>query len=267
VWIRKGDWALVTGSSSGIGKAFAGELAAQGVNLFLVAIEGDQLIELARGWEAAYHIQTVSLALDLSDPDFRSPISGALEAKGVQIDLVVNAAGFGYFGDFCSMTHEQIDRMVRVDVIALAGLCRLLLPGMIARKRGAIINVASIAGCLPYPYAAVYSAGKSFVRVFTQALWAENRERGVHILAVCPGYTQTNFEKISTEPSTVHLFPGEDPVRMAQKTLSRIGRGGPTFFTHPTHPFKVIGARLLPLRTFASILRRLMGVGQGSARR
>jgi len=124
-------------------------------------------------------------------------------------------------------------------------------------KKGVIINIASIAGFVPYPFAAVYSAAKSFVRIFTNAIWAENEEKNVRIIALCPGYTKTNFEKVSTEPSGIHLFPAEDPADIARKTLSNLSRDRCTLFTKASHPFKLLGAKLLPLKIFAGLLRYL----------
>ena len=255
--LRKGDWALVTGATSGMGKAFAEQLAQQGLNIFLIALEEDKLAELSRSWTTTYQIQTGYLRVDLSEPDFVEKIRLAIESKGVRINVLINAAGFGYFGDFGAMSPEQIQKLIQVDSVAIVQLCRLFLPQMQKEKRGVIINIASIAGFVPYPYAAVYSAAKSFVRVFTNAIWAENEEKNIRIIALCPGYTKTNFEKVSTEPSGIHLFPGENPAEIARKTLANLSRHWCTVFTKASHPFKVLGAKLLPLKAFAGLLRYL----------
>lgn len=260
--LRKGDWAVVTGSTSGMGKAFAEELAVRGLNLFLVALEEDMLGELARHWRETHKVQVKFLRLDLADPLSIEKIRQAVESSSLHIRVLINAAGFGYFGDFTAMDPELVQRLTQVDATAIACMCRLFLPQMQMAKRGVIVNIASIAGFVPYPFAAVYSAAKSFVRVFTNALWAENQEKDIKIVALCPGYTKTNFEKVSTEPSSVHLFPGEDPAEIARKTLARLSGGPCTKFTSIFHPLKILAAKLLPLKVFAEILRYLRKRGQ-----
>jgi uncharacterized protein len=255
--IQKGDWALVTGASSGIGRAFAQALASRGANLFSVALEAGELAKLSIDWQTRYKVQTIDLALDLADPNSFRTIEREVDSRKLEIAVLINAAGFGYFGSFTSMTHEQIAKMVQVDVISLVQLCRLFFPKMIMRKRGAVVNIASIAGCLSYPYAAVYSAGKSFVHLFTRALWAENPEKAVKLISLCPGYTKTNFEKVSTEPESIHLFRGEDPKDIADKTIRHFSHNSCTVFTKPFHPIKVLAAKMLPLKMFAWMLRYL----------
>ena len=258
--MEKGEWALVTGASSGIGRAFAERLAERGINLLLIALEEDLLSQFARNWHQSYHIQAIWYPLDLADPMSIEKIRKQIESKNLQISVLVNAAGFGYFGDFSSMPPKQIDRMIQVNVTSLVQLCGFLLPQMQGRGRGTIINIASISGFLPYPYAAVYAAGKSFVHGFTRAIWAENDNRKVKIISLCPGYTKTNFENTSNEPSGIHLFPAEDPFEMAGKVLKKISGNRRTIFTNITHPFKICFARLLPLKIFARLLKHLCGM-------
>ena len=252
---EKNSWAVVTGASSGIGRALAERLAQHGMNLVMVAREGEKLSELSRLWQDTYGIQAHPVGLDLSDPDSPRKVYEEIEQRNLSIDLLVNAAGFGYFGDFQDMTEEQVTKMVQVNATAIVQLCHLFLPGMQARKKGAIVNVASIAGFVPYPFAAVYCATKSFLRLFTKALWAENKEKNVRIILLCPGYTKTNFERVSTEPSGIHFFSSEDASDIADKTLRRISSsGGCTLFTRLSHPFKILAAKILPSKLFAAIL-------------
>ena len=222
--MRKGEWALVTGASSGMGEAFAEQLAQRGMNLFLVALEADRLSELSKAWEDQYKIKILWRNLDLSDPVSVRTICTEVEGENLDVSVLINSAGFGYFGEFLSMAVDLIDRMVKVNVIALVQLCHFFLLRMKARRDGVIINIASIAGQLPYPFAAVYSASKSFVHFFTNVVWAENREKNIKIVSLCPGYTKTRFEAVSKEPSSIHLFPGEDPRNISKKTLSRLSR-------------------------------------------
>ena len=254
--MEKGNWALVTGASSGIGKAFAERLAQRGMNLLAVALDETKLSGLSRQWQETYGIQSLAFSIDLSDPASPRKIYEEVERRNLPVDILVNAAGFGYFGDFPNMTEAQVCKMVQVNATCSVLLCHFFLPRMQARKRGAIINIASIAGFVPYPFAAVYCATKSFVRLFTKALWAENREKGVKIVLLCPGYTKTNFERVSTEPSGIHFFRSESPYDIADKTLRRVSdSGGCTLFTRFSHPLKILGAKVLPSKAFASILR------------
>lgn len=243
-----------------MGKAFAESLAARGVHSVLVALEGEKLVEIARGLEKAHGVQSIALPMDLSVESAAETLRKEVEARGLTIDILINAAGFGYFGDFSVMPYDQIGKMMAVNVTSIVQLCRLYLPGMQQRKKGVIINIASIAGLLPYPLAAVYCATKGFMHFFTQALWAENPVKEVRILSLCPGYSKTNFERVSQEPSGIHLFQGEEAADIAEKTLKRLPKLGHSFFTRPSHPFKVMAAKLLPLKLFAWMLRRLSGI-------
>ena len=255
--MSKGEWAVVTGASSGMGKAFAKRLAESGKNLFLVALEKEELEKLAKEWSAQYGIQIHFRAIDLSSEDAVPHIVNDIQEKKMDVAFLLNAAGFGYFGDFLAMKPEQIEKMVKVNVLALIKLCYYVLPKLKARGGGTIINIASIAGHLPYPYAAVYAASKSMVHYFTKALWAENRDPNLKIISLSPGHTKTNFDNVSKEPNSIHLFPDEDPEVIAKTTLDRISSRRCTVFTRPSHVFKVGSARLLPIKTFAWMLRAL----------
>lgn len=250
-------WALVTGASSGMGKAFAEELAKKGFSLFLVALEDALLAQFAQDLRSRYSVQVVFRALDLCDPNSLRTVTDVVEESDWDIRYLINAAGFGYFGDFPAMDTGCIRRMIDVNVTALFQLCHLILPRMAARQGGTIVNIASIAGHLPYPYAAVYSASKSAVHIFTNALWAENRDKRISIIALSPGHTRTNFDNVSKEPDSIHLFRDEDPGDIARYTLRSLDAGRCTLFTKFSHPFKVIAAKLLPLKVFAWLLYRM----------
>ena len=255
--LQKGDWAVITGASSGIGKAIAERLAQRGVNLFIVALDQNTLSELAKMWKEKYLIQTVAMPLDLSGPQSAEKIFEQLREHKISVTLLLNAAGFGYFGDFEAMPTQQIYQIIQVNVTTVVQLCRLAYVHMRGRKRGIIINIASVAGHLPYPFAAVYCGGKSFIHLFTRALWAENQTKNIKIISLCPGYTKTNFEIAAKEPSGIHLFKGEDPYDIADTLLRHIDRNECTLFTKFSHPFKILAAKLLPLKLFTSILRYL----------
>lgn len=239
-----------------MGKAFAKRLAESGSNVFMIALEADELEKLAKSWSEQYQVKIHWRALDLTSDRAVPQIAMDIAEKKMDVSFLLNAAGFGYFGEFLLMNPDQIQKMIKLNVIALIELCHLVLPKLKSRGGGTIINIASIAGHLPYPYAAVYASSKTMVHYFTKALWSENRDRNIRIISLSPGHTKTNFDNVSKEPDSIHLFPDEDPDVIAKTTLARVGSRC-TLFTHPTHILKVVSARLLPIRLFAWMLRGL----------
>ncbi|GAA4721887.1 SDR family NAD(P)-dependent oxidoreductase [Phytohabitans rumicis] len=185
--------ALVTGASAGLGAEFATQLAERGHNLVLVARSADRLQRHAEQLRAAHGIRVEVIVQDLTAPDATARISADLAAAGLTVDVLVNNAGFGTAGRFEEIPDGRDQEQLMVNVVALVGLTRALVPGMLARGHGSVINVASTAGFQPSPYFATYSAGKTFVLNFSLALRSEYRGRGVRVLALCPGPTQTSF--------------------------------------------------------------------------
>ncbi len=185
--------ALITGASSGIGEKFARELAAKKTNLVLVARSQDKLEQLARELTEQYQIQTEVIVKDLTEVAAGQAVFDAVQAKGLFIDLLVNNAGFGDYGTFSDRPLNKQMAMVQLNITAVVELTGLFLPLMQQKSSGAIINISSIAGFQPIPYMSVYAATKAFVLSFSEALWAENKDLGVKILAVCPGPTESEF--------------------------------------------------------------------------
>lgn len=185
--------ALITGASAGIGAVFAQELATRQTNLVLVARSAEKLQQLAQQLQAQYKIQVDVVAQDLTAPAAAKAVFTAVTQKGLTIDLLINNAGFGEYGDFAQLDGEQQVKMIQLNILALVDLTHQFLPGMRQRRSGSIINMSSAAAFQPMPYFAVYAATKAFILSFSEALWAENKDYGVHILAVCPGPTDTNF--------------------------------------------------------------------------
>jgi short-subunit dehydrogenase len=184
--------ALITGASSGIGAEFARQLAAKGYNLLLIARREERLKTLASDLMQKFPIKAEVFRADLADEnDFKM-----LEQKigqSAPIDLLVNNAGFATVGSFIDVDCEKHEAMVRVHIDAPVRLCRLVLPSMISRNRGAIINVASVAAFIPAPRNSVYCAAKMFLVVFTEALHEELRKTNLKIQVLCPGFTLTEF--------------------------------------------------------------------------
>lgn len=191
---------LVTGASSGIGVAFARELAARGSDLVLVARRGGRLERIARELMMAHGITCETVAFDLS-------IDGAgaalREEVGGEFDLVVNNAGFAAQGPFLTGSAEEFARVIAVDVRAVVDMCRAFLPAMVERRRGAIINVSSTTAFQPVPSLAVYAAAKAFVQSFSQSLWYEAKQHGVTVFALAPGPTRTEFFDVIGEGAAV----------------------------------------------------------------
>ncbi len=184
---------LITGASSGIGEVFARRLAARGRNVLLVARSEEKLITLCNELGRSNSIRAQYVALDLSLPESPACLFEESEKRGLSIDLLVNNAGFGSFGDFSKADLARELNMIDLNIKALVELTYRFLKPMRERKQGAIINVASTAAFQAVPFMATYAATKAFVLSFSEALWEENRRYGVHVMALCPGVTDTNF--------------------------------------------------------------------------
>ena len=217
--------ALITGASAGIGAVFAQELAARQTNLVLLARSEAKLQQLAQQLQEQHKIQVDFLAQDLTAPTAATDVFDAVTEKGLTIDLLVNNAGFGEYGSFAELDGEQQLKMIQLNILASVALTHKFLPGMRQRRHGGIINMSSVAAFQPMPYFCVYAATKAFVLSFSEALAAENKSYGVHVLAVCPGPTDTNFFQEADFPSMLadvaaqNYTPSEVVVREALKGL------------------------------------------------
>lgn len=226
--------ALITGASSGIGEAFARELASRNNNLVLVARSQDKLEKLATELNSAYQIKTTVIPQDLTVNAAGEVVFEAIQAHGLTIDTLINNAGFGDYGAFGDRPLTKMMEMVQLNITAMVELTGLFLPPMQERKNGTIINVSSIAGFQPIPYMSVYAASKAFVLNFSEALWAENRDLGVKILAVCPGptesefYDRAEFPKTATTLKSMALASSE---KVVQESLKALGKGQSTVVT------------------------------------
>ena len=186
---------LVTGGSSGIGKAIARELAAQGSDLILVSRNAERLEQEAEDLKVRFGAVVHVFPADLSLSENCAALFRRVQEMGLTVDILVNNAGLGYYGAFGDVRIEDTSAMLDLNVHALTHLTQLFLPGMLERKSGGILNVASIAGFQPVPYLAVYAATKAFVLNLSEALWAECKDRGVRVFCLCPGNTLTRFHQ------------------------------------------------------------------------
>ncbi|BBM82649.1 SDR family NAD(P)-dependent oxidoreductase [Candidatus Uabimicrobium amorphum] len=189
--------ALVTGASSGIGKVFAQHLAAQNYNLFITARRDELLKQLANELQEKHKVQVTPLALDLATVAGRDQLFAATEGEGHKIDLLVNNAGFGYTGSFLEQTRESALRMVELNVSAVTDITHFFAKKMAERKQGEMIIVASVAAFQPIPYFSVYTATKAYDKFLAQSIYHEMRRHNVHVLALCPGKTDTEFGQVA----------------------------------------------------------------------
>ncbi|TML39437.1 MAG: SDR family oxidoreductase [Actinobacteria bacterium] len=216
---------LITGASSGIGLAFARRLAADGHDLVLVARREGRLKELADELAAGHAVTTEVLAADLTDADDLARVEARVAEQTRPVELLINNAGFGTFGSFAELPIDQEEREIRLNVLALVRLTRAAVGAMTARGQGGIINVSSVASFQAGPYNATYSATKAFVTSFTEAVHEELRGTGVKVMALCPGFTRTEFQETANAegagvPSLLWQTP-EPVVRSALRDLRR----------------------------------------------
>jgi hypothetical protein len=203
--------ALVTGASMGIGRELARIFAAEGRDLVLVARSEDKLRSLADELQSAHGITAHVLPADLSDPSAPSDIFASLESKGLALDYLVNNAGFGATGPFAELALEPQMNMLQVNIDALVALTHLALQGMLARKKGRILNIASTAGFQPGPDMAIYYATKAFVIMFSEGIAEEVKDAGVTVTAHCPGATATNFADTAGNAKSILFKLGAAP--------------------------------------------------------
>ena len=196
--------ALVTGSTAGIGYELAKLLAKDGYSLVTVARDRERLERIAADFKQ-YSTETTVIAADLSDPNAPGEIMRKLQQLQIEPEVLVNSAGFGTFGKFSATDLEAEARLLQVNMGALTKLTKLVLPAMLARRSGKILNVGSLAGFFPGPLMAVYYASKAYVLSFSEALACELKGTGVSVTVLCPGATATEFRERAGMPETKHV--------------------------------------------------------------
>lgn len=250
---------LVTGASGGIGYELSKLFARDGHNLVLVSRNGARLEEVARELKAKHGVRCTILAGDLSVPGSPAALFEEIEKASIEIDVLVNNAGFGSLGLYHERPVEEQLEMIQLNVTSLAHLTRLVLPGMVARKRGRIVNVASIAAYQPGPFMAVYYATKAFVVSFSEAIANELHTTGVKVTAICPGPTRTGFGKrAGVDKSTLfHDRMTMDAARVARLGYEGMLKNKTVVITGGKNKLIAAGARLAPRRLTANIARSL----------
>ncbi|MBE6894280.1 MAG: SDR family oxidoreductase [Ruminococcaceae bacterium] len=212
--------ALITGASSGFGAQFAKLFAKDGYNLVLVARSTDKLNAIKHSLEGEYGVDVTVITKDLSAQGAAEEIYAFTQQKNINIDVLVNNAGFGILGDFAPSSLAKQQQMLNLNIITLTKLCHLYLPYMLAQKKGHILNVASIAGFAPGPGMATYYASKAYVLNFSDALATELKGSGVTVTALCPGPVNTGFADAAGFKKSL-LFSGKEDGKAAQ--VSRYG--------------------------------------------
>jgi uncharacterized protein len=252
------SWVLVTGASSGLGAEMARLLARKGANLILTARSRPRLEELAADLERVNGVEVRVIAEDLSAHGGAGRLLAAIGALGVEVEHLVNNAGFGSSGSFATTSPEREADMVRVNVESVVTLTRGLLPRMIERRRGGVINVASTAAFQPVPYMATYGATKAFVVSFTLALATELRGTGVTALALCPGPVRTGFQA-AAGISRPGLRAAElTAVETVERGLAAYERGERRFVPGFVNGAQRVSTALLPNRLLTWATARAM---------
>jgi uncharacterized protein len=253
----RGKWALVTGTSAGIGAAIARELAAHGAKLILTARRRERLDTLAAELAGKHRTETRIVAADLNDPAAPQQIYEATEGAGISVDILINNAGLGHYGEFYKLDPEHEYSMVRVNCEAVVRLSRLFIPRMVERRRGWMLVVASTASFQPIPYDAVYAATKVFDRFFALALAAEVERFGIKITALCPGTTETEFFDVSGGGGVFRRFGGLQPAAdVARIAVLALARGKRTIVPNFKGALGAFAVRFVPTTRITAILEK-----------
>ena len=244
---------LITGASAGLGAEFARQCRARGETIVLVARREDRLEELRRTLGDSVFVHVA----DLARSDRIEEMLRWLEAEGLEIDTLINNAGFGATGAFADAPRERLLEMIDLNVRSLTDLCRLVLPAMIERKRGGILNVASTAAFQAGPYAAVYYATKAYVLSLTEALHHEARGSGVKVSALCPGPTATEFFEVAGAPNSKLAKVAVRPEGVVSAGLRGLDRNRPIVIPGIANNIGAFGTRFMPRSALRKIVASL----------
>ena len=244
--------ALVTGASSGIGEAFAEVLAANGCDVVITARREDRLLAVQSRLQQRYGVLVHVVVEDLEHPDAPSRLCGELEARGFNIDVLVNNAGYGVPGSFLSKPWDVHARFLQIMVTAVTDLTYRLLPGMVDRRYGRVINVASLAGLVPAPAGhTLYAAAKAFLIKFSESLGHEVRRHNVFVTALCPGFTYSEFHDVTgTRPmmSRMPRWMWMPSAEVARRGYDAVMAGTPLIVTGRLNSTIATLVRILPQR-------------------
>lgn len=266
--LYKGKTALITGASGGIGAAFAKALATAGAHLILVARSEEKLRTLADQLASQHAIRAEVIVADLSRAGVARMVFEETQQRGLTVDILINNAGFGTYGQFDTLDTEREQQEILLNVATLVELTHFFLPLMVERHQGAIINVASLAAYQPTPYMAVYGATKAFVLSFTEALWGEYQGQGVRILALSPGETATEFFKaLGDDRYSTPAGNAERPEKVVQVGLRALAQGRPSVISGRQNALSAHLLRFFPRRMVVRVITQFIKQRQRSAPR
>ncbi len=250
--------ALITGASGGIGYELAKLFARDHYNLVLVARSEDKLMQLAAELEKAYKIRATVVAVDLSQSDRPGKVFAATQKAGIDIDVLVNNAGFGQFGLYVETDPQQELEQLQLNITSLTQLTKLYLPSMVQRRKGRILNVASTAAFQPGPLMAVYYATKAYVLSFSSALSNELQGTGVTATCLCPGPTTTEFHRrAAMDTSKIMRAPFMDAKSVAEIGYRAMLKGKPVAIAGAMNWLVAQSTRLAPRSWTAAIARKI----------
>lgn len=249
---------LVTGASSGIGADIARELALRGHGVTLVARREDRLEELAEELRDEHGVRAETVGADIADADARQGMLDEVEGKGLTVEVLINNAGFGTAGTFWEIDPQDELNQVRLNIEAVVALCSVYVPKLVARGRGAVLNVASTAAFQPLPYQSSYAATKAFVLSFTEGLATELQGTGAQATALCPGPTPTEFGEVAGIPGFDDM-PGF--IALESREVARVGveameKGKRSVIPGLANQAGAIGGRLTPRSLLLPLVRR-----------
>lgn len=257
-----GKTALITGASSGIGEEFADQLAKRGMNLILVARSQDKLKAIADRITDSTDVSVKVLCADLTDPDAARGLADRVRSAGLQVDLLINNAGFGTHGPFAKQSPDQERNEVLLNALAPLEAIHAFLPGMRERGHGAVINVASSAGFQPTPFMSVYGATKAFLLHLSEGLWAEFKDQGIQFTVLCPGPVETNFFEASGSPTlkkAVKNSPMMSSQRCVREALKGFEAGKPVVVPGMSVKLMTQGSRFMPRSWMAAASAKVLG--------
>jgi uncharacterized protein len=264
VWERRmngpwaGKWALVTGASAGIGTALARELAAGRANLVLTARREERLEKLAQELSSTHKIRVEVFAADLAQPDAPHQIFAYTLAKQITIDLLVNNAGFGAYGEFRTVETQRLLDMVQVNCSAVVHLTRLYLPQMLKQRSGDVLIVASTASFQAVPYISTYAATKAFDLLFAEGLAEEMKPYGVRVCALCPGSTESEFQEVAGQSGlAASMRNRETAEKVARVGLRALAAGKSYVISGTGNYFGAHSQRLVPRRLVTRVAARM----------
>lgn len=250
---------LITGSSSGIGLELAKIFAREGFNLVISARREDRLEKLKKEMEATYTIQVHVFPVDLSKSEAPDALFQFCEDQNFQIDVLINNAGIGDYGLFAQSDWEKTAAMIDLNIKSLTHLTHLFLPGMIEREKGKIMNVASTAAFQPGPLMSVYYATKHYVLAFSEALANEVAESNITVTALCPGPTQSEFQKTANmeKSKLMDRLPMPSSEEVAQYGFNALNKGKRVAIYGLVNKFMTIIVQIFPRRWVTAIVRKI----------